>query len=401
MFQTRPFCRCIILLGICWFVKSHIHGVPPVLDYLWFDQISAAFRCFNQQAVSRPAPPTSQALQGTGAAPLFFDYHCRFLMIIATYSMHYKHTCIPPFDNQKRWKSWHLLKTTVFFWYPSIWNRKSSSLKFFEHQNKFIQVEAASRGVHVEDWIITVQSESPWSHVWPVVYLTYGYTIIPYNTWWLMYIHTHYIHIQFIFIHIQLHWMLWWEDELLHPLPPVGCWILFEWTFVLSPTFVRGQCEFNDAICQCSVEPYQLKKRKKCQLQKLSQAEKLVVNDIFTTVTVFWVWGVASISCDFWRDKESSDLHMPAYSCLDIQGACDLANPQLCGAFEILWVSGVKLHWVHVMYKIYVDVDFIWFAAIFTLLYIKYICLLLFHDVHCVAIMAGWSMAEHGSTCSK
>lgn len=228
MFQTRPFCRCIILLGICWFVKSHIHGVPPVLDYLWFDQISAAFRCFNQQAVSRPAPPTSQALQGTGAAPLFFDYHCRFLMIIATYSMHYKHTCIPPFDNQKRWKSWHLLKTTVFFWYPSIWNRKSSSLKFFEHQNKFIQVEAASRGVHVEDWIITVQSESPWSHVWQVVYLTYGYTIIPYNTWWLMYIHTHYIHIQFIFIHIQLHWMLWWEDELLHPLPPVGCWILFE-----------------------------------------------------------------------------------------------------------------------------------------------------------------------------
>lgn len=172
-------------------------------------------------------------------------------------------------------------------------------------------------------------------------------------------------------------------------------------TFVLSPTFVRGQCEFNDAICQCSVEPYQLKKRKKCQLQKLSQAEKLVVNDIFATVTVFWVWGVASISCDFWRDKESSDLHMPAYSCLDIQGACDLANPQLCGAFEILWVSGVKLHWVHVMYKIYVDVDFIWFAAIFTLLYIKYICLLLFHDVHCVAIMAGWSMAEHGSTCSK
>lgn len=114
MFQTRPFCRCIILLGICWFVKSHIHGVPPVLDYLWFDQISAAFRCFNQQAVSRPAPPTSQALQGTGAAPLFFDYHCRFLMIIATYSMHYKHTCIPPFDH-KRGKSWHLLKTIVFF----------------------------------------------------------------------------------------------------------------------------------------------------------------------------------------------------------------------------------------------------------------------------------------------
>ena len=42
------------------------------------------------------------------------------------------------------------------------------------------------------------------------------------------------------------------------------------------------------AICQCSVEPDQLRRGRNADCWKLSQeAKKLVVNDIFATVTVF------------------------------------------------------------------------------------------------------------------
>ncbi len=115
IFQTLLFCWCIILLVrlewqnwwqhpfyagfhskfpffhlisgfVGWwnrtFMLSH-HFLTNYISVNWPD-FSAVFRCFDQQALSRPAPPASQALQGTGAAPLFFDHHCRFLMILPT-----------------------------------------------------------------------------------------------------------------------------------------------------------------------------------------------------------------------------------------------------------------------------------------------------------------------------
>ncbi len=252
-------------------------------------------------------------------------------------------------SKSKTWETFTCWKPPCFFlWYPSIWNRKSGSFKLSSinkliHPGRGCVTRRSRRGrdhlvlhriaaVFGSAGFCMASAPERVKHRNPILLgAIYRYAIIPSNTWYILYT---YISnacsvamdavmggraapssapsgmLDFIWVNLRALTNVCEETMWIQP------WRLSHAGMGTVPRAYLFGCSMPSANVPSNLTSWEEEEMPIAGnwVKKLKSWLSMTSSQRWLFLTV----GGASISCDFWRDKESSDLGMPVHSCLDI-----------------------------------------------------------------------------------